>query len=83
MVLKRWTPLFDSEKESLGSGPIWVQLPGLPLQFWFEDIFQVIGDDLGTSPDHDRSYMDSGVLAMAQILVHLDTREGLVEIYRF
>ena len=32
--------------------------------------------------DHDRSYIESGNIVIARILVHLDTREGLVESLR-
>lgn len=73
--------MFDPEKENHGAGPIWVRLPALPLQFWAEEIFKVIGDDLGVYLDHDRTYQDTVCLSMAHILVHLDTREGLVESY--
>lgn len=82
ILLKRWSPLFESEKENMGAGPIWVCLPGLPLQFWVEDIFQCISDDMGVYLDHDHSYQDTSYMALVRILVHLDTREGLVESYR-
>lgn len=36
---------------------------------------------MGVYRDHDRTYQDTGFLALAHILVHLDTREGLVESY--
>lgn len=47
--------------------------------FGGEEIFKVIDDDLGVCMDHDRTYQDTRCLVMAHILVHLDTREGLVE----
>lgn len=81
MLLKRSLSMFDLEKENHGAGLIWVHLPALPLQFWAEEIFKVIGDDLGVYLDHDRTYQDMGCLALARILVHLDRREGLVESY--
>lgn len=73
--------MFDLEKENHEAGPIWVRLPSLSLQFWGQEIFKVIGDDLGVYLDHDRTYQDTDCLEMARILVHLDTREGLVESY--
>lgn len=79
VFLKRWTLLFDSKKEKMGVGPIWVRLLGFPLQFWLKYVFRCIGDDLGIYLDHDRSYMETNSLAIVRILVHLDTREGLVE----
>lgn len=48
VLLKRWTPLFDPQLEQIGIGPVWVRLPGLPLQYWSEEIFRRIGNTLGT-----------------------------------
>lgn len=79
VLLKRWDPLFDPEREQLGAGPIWVQLPGLPMQFWTTQVFKRIGDALGTYLEHDKSYEQTGIMTMARILVHLDTRPGLEE----
>lgn len=81
VMLKRWSPLFEPEKENLGAIPIWVRLSSLSLQFWVEEIFEVIEDDLRVYLDHYRAYQDTVCIALAHILVHLDTREGLVESY--
>lgn len=79
ILLKQWDPLFDPEREQLGVGPIWVRLPGLPMQFWTPQVFKCIGDALGTYLEHDQSYEQTGIMTMARILVHLDTRVGLEE----
>lgn len=79
VMLKRWNPLFDPEREQIGAGPLWVRLPRLPLQYWSEDVFVHIGNALGTYLDYDRSYIQSKNRSLAHILVHLDTREGLEE----
>lgn len=63
----------------MGAGPIWVQLPGLPMQYWTPVVFKRIGNALGTYLEHDQSYETSGNMTMACILVHLDTIEGLEE----
>ena len=31
--LRQWTPFFDAEIEQLDTIPVWVHLPGLPLEF--------------------------------------------------
>ena len=36
-------------------------------------------DALGTYLEHDQSFEKTGIMTMARILVHLDTREGLEE----
>ena len=79
VLLKRWSPLFDSETEKIGVGPVWIRLLGLPLQYWSEDIFRRIGNSLGTYMESDKSYITTGMMAYARILVHLDTRGGLQE----
>lgn len=79
VLLKRWSPLFDPEREQIGAGPLWVRLSGLPLQYWSEEAFVKIGNALGTYLDHDRSYKETNKRILARILVHLDTREGLQE----
>jgi len=71
--------MFDLEQEHLGVSPIWVRLSGLPLQLWTEDVFHLIGDDLGQYLDFDRSFLDIRRMYFTHILVYWDTREGLVE----
>lgn len=53
VLLKRWDPLFDPEREQLGTRPIWVRFLGLPMQFWTPQVFKRIGDALGTYLEHD------------------------------
>ena len=49
------------------------------MQYWTEEAFVKIGNALGTYLDHDRTYKETNKRIMARILVHLDTREGLLE----
>ena len=79
VLLKSWSPLFDPEREQIGTGPLWVRLLGLPLQHWSEDVLIRIGNALGTYLDHDRTFVESKNRTLARVLVHLDTREGLEE----
>lgn len=79
IMLKRWSPLFDPEREQIGVGPLWGRLPRLPLQYWSEVVFVCIGNVLGTYLDYDKSYIKSWNKSLARILVPLDTREGLEE----
>jgi len=79
VLLKRWTPLFDPETEHIGIGPVWIRLPGLPLQYWSEDIFRRIGNAIGSFMDYDKSYQHTGMMAYARLLINLDTRGGLQE----
>lgn len=49
----------------------------MPLEFWSDDIFKIIGDKLGSFVDADRSYEVSGRMTVAIIMVNLDSSEGL------
>jgi hypothetical protein len=77
MLLKNWRPLFDAERERVDVLPIWVWLPGFPLEFWNENSFKVLGNLLGTYLDVDWSYKETCAHSMAQILVSINLRRGL------
>lgn len=79
VLLKRWTPLFDPETEQIGIGPVWIRLPGLPLQYWSEEIFRRIGNAIGTYMEYDKCYLHTGMMAYTRVLIKLDTRGGLQE----
>jgi len=81
VLFKRWLPLFDPNKEKLGAGPLWVRLLELPLQFWLEDVFRGVGDDLGLYLDHDKPYIESENTAITRISVHLDMREDFWKVF--
>lgn len=79
ILFKRWTPLFDAQKEKMGESPVWVKLPGLPLQFWTDSVFVSIGNTLGTFLEADKSYIQTKDRSVARILVSLNPREGLAD----
>lgn len=47
LMLKKWNPMFDAEKEKSHWGSIWVHLPQLPIHFWNVESFELIGNYLG------------------------------------
>jgi hypothetical protein len=80
MLLKRWTPLFDASHERIDELPIWVHLPGLPVELWTPKGFEYLGNALGRYMDVDMSFKSStGKMSMAHILVSLNIRKGLAE----
>ncbi|GLJ50145.1 hypothetical protein SUGI_1066990 [Cryptomeria japonica] len=48
LLLKPWYQAFNLVTESFDMIPIWLRLPNLPLQFWFESFFEAIGNFLDT-----------------------------------
>ena len=71
--------MFDAQTEKLNESPVWVKLPGLPLQFWFDSVFTSIGNTLGKFLDFDKYFEQTDDLSVARILVILNPREGLAE----
>ena len=77
MKLKCWTFFFDARHEKLYTRTIWVLLRGLPLEIWNEQIFSLIGKDLGPFIRADISFQQSSVMTMAIILFNIDVTDGL------
>lgn len=77
IVLRKWSPIFDAAKERVGKEPIWVKLPSLPIHLWNYFFFKMLGHHFGEFLDVDFSFRDIGEMAVAQVLVLLDLREGL------
>ena len=70
-------PLFDPLVERYDSLPIWVKLPNLSFEFWSLDIFNMIGNLLGTFLEADLSFLSNGICCLGKVLVLLDLRNGL------
>jgi hypothetical protein len=77
MLLKRWSPLFDASRERIDELPIWVCLPGLPVELWTQKGFECLGNALGRYMDADMSFTSTGKMSMARILVSLNIHKGL------
>ena len=54
--LKRWSPLFEADTKRLDTIPVWVQLPGLPWEFWNPTSLGDIGRALGTFIEENLCY---------------------------
>ena len=79
LILKRWNPMFDVDKEKSNWDLVWVYLPQLPLHFWNVESFEMIGNYLGKFLNADNSYDIHEHMRMARVLLNLDTRLGCLE----
>eukprot|EP01018_Ginkgo_biloba_P010712 Gb_14385 [translate_table: standard] len=68
---------WESMRERSSSLPVWVKLPGLPLDFWSNEVFKEIGNSLGSFIEVDMSLVDTNAMSVVRILVSFDLREGL------
>ena len=77
IVLKSWSPFFDSKMENFDKEPLWVKLPGFPMNLWNETRFAEIGNYLGEYVCSDYSHHETGKYTVAKIMVKIDLRLGL------
>jgi hypothetical protein len=52
---------------------------GLPLVLWLKDVFEAIGNALGSYYEANYTFCDTRYYGMERILVGLETNKGLVE----
>jgi hypothetical protein len=77
LMMKRWTHLFDPEKEHIRFRHLWVLLPGCPLVFWNLEAFKVIGNTLGKFMHVDPQLLSGQDRWVGRILVEFDLQQGL------
>jgi len=77
VLFRKWTPLFDAQKEKSEEFPVWVKLMGLPIHLWTDSVFSSIGNTLGKYLEADKSYLHSHDWSAAHLMVILNPKEGL------
>jgi hypothetical protein len=79
ILLKRLTPFFNESYERVDELPIWVRLPGLPMEIWTLKGFECLGNDLDRYMYVDISFTSTGKISVDRVLVSLNIRKGLTE----
>jgi len=79
LFMKKWIVDFDATFEKVEISPMWVHLMGLPLIFWSTVVFKEIGKTIGFYYEENQSYISSGYMGIARILVGFKLSEWLVE----
>ncbi|XP_019225767.1 PREDICTED: uncharacterized protein LOC109207324 [Nicotiana attenuata] len=77
MVLKYWDPNFQMKDESMRIVPIWINLPGLPIQCWAEEHLGRIASLLGKPICTDRLTAECERVSYARILVDMDITQPM------
>jgi hypothetical protein len=79
LMIKRWTHLFNPEKEFSRFQHLWVLMSGCPLAFWNLEAFKAMGDALGKFLHVDLTQMSGQDRRIGKILVEIDLQKGLPE----
>ncbi|XP_019248632.1 PREDICTED: uncharacterized protein LOC109227894 [Nicotiana attenuata] len=72
MILKNWEPEFDMDKEPMRAMPMWVTLPGLPIQCWAEENLGRIASCLGKPICTDKLTANCERVSYARVLIEMD-----------
>lgn len=69
LLLHKWSPNMNPQDESMIQAPVWIRLPGLPLEFWVEDMFQGIANAFDELSSVDPDTVSRRRLTYARIYV--------------
>ena len=72
--LKPWYPYLDPRSEI-----VWVNLLGLPVEFWTNECIKALRDLLGKNIMVDQNYKIENRCLVAKVLVEINIVEGLYE----
>ncbi|XP_050207530.1 uncharacterized protein LOC126656948 [Mercurialis annua] len=72
LMLKKWHPRMTMDPNEIRSVPIWIQLPGLPWEFWSTEILSKIGSFCGSPLYCDQCTISKTRLGYARVLVEMD-----------
>ena len=69
LTIKKWEPNMVLNDSFFLTTPIWARLPGLPLEYWHEDIFKGIASSFGELVALDNATATRSKLQTARLLV--------------
>lgn len=75
--MAKWKPGFDPSAELNHMAPVWVRLPGLPLESWDEQIFRWIGNSFGCFVAVDSVTLNKSRLVYARFCVNVTINKAL------
>ncbi|OIT02999.1 hypothetical protein A4A49_04669 [Nicotiana attenuata] len=79
MMLKIWEPDFQMSKESTKNVPVWVNFPGLPIQYWTAENLGRIASSIGTPICTDKLAAQEARVSYARMLIEMDVSQTLPE----
>ncbi|CAN0838520.1 hypothetical protein LINGRAHAP2_LOCUS2197 [Linum grandiflorum] len=77
-MLKKWTPQFIPEKATMNSLVTWIQLSGLPLEYYNDDGLFAIASRIGTPIRSDRKAALVTRGKFARLCVEIDLSKPLL-----
>ncbi|XP_016206041.1 uncharacterized protein LOC107646367 [Arachis ipaensis] len=81
LTVRLWKPEFDSMKASIDNIAAWVQLPGLPIEYYNRTILEKIGNIIGCTLKVDSNTAEVSREKFARICVEVDLEKPLTTNY--
>ncbi|XP_019257861.1 PREDICTED: uncharacterized protein LOC109236096 [Nicotiana attenuata] len=79
MILKVWEPDFQMCKESTKNISVWVNFPGLPIQYWTTKNLGRIASSIGNPICTDKLTAQEARVSYARMLIEMDVSHALPE----
>ncbi|XP_021743061.1 uncharacterized protein LOC110709156 isoform X1 [Chenopodium quinoa] len=71
VIMKKWEPGINLDKEGVCEVPIWVRLPGLQLKFWGQSALMKIGQLIGKPVKTDKVTKNKEKLEYARLMIEV------------
>lgn len=78
IVTQRWRPDFDPKSSKMEKMAVWVRLPGLPVEYFREDVIRMILEHVGTPLKLDKTTVCVERGRFARATVEIDLSKPLV-----
>jgi hypothetical protein len=79
LILQKWYVNFNPRHEPCNLQKVWVIMPGLPLEFWQEEMLKSIGNKIGAFAGLEQNWEKKTDRRWAWVQVEKDLKQGLLE----
>lgn len=77
LFIKPWHVGFNLTEELPSRVLVWIRLPWFPLEFWREDIFNLVAAQLGKPIGPSSQTMENKVITYARVFAEIDLNNPL------
>lgn len=78
LMLKEMPKCFEFDESEISTIPVWITLPGLPLDMWTDNMLNKIVSKIGVPISTDRLTATQDCLSYARVLVEVDVSKELI-----
>ncbi|XVF00260.1 hypothetical protein REPUB_Repub03eG0269800 [Reevesia pubescens] len=78
LTVRRWTPCFRSEEATIDTVAAWIRFPGMPLEFYDNEVLKKMGNIIGQTLMIDRNTLVASRGRYARMCVEVDLTKPLV-----